>query len=206
MLLDNDVLSIISIYVDIPIYYNSSEKLIIKIDKKCGSCNSRMRRTHKSLIEVTYAFPNLWELDNAFNSETGKYIRIENTFIKNNNKIYTYNEAKDNGFISYNNNNNKWDKNQLYGGYIIHNVPVRILVKKAPSLTIFYKTLREVMGYYNNETAFLIELKKFEKEGINYDIMDEVIKKINIINYPKQIVVKLCSKCRKKLKKGYIFI
>lgn len=202
-MLNNDVLSIISIYADIPIFYES-KKLIIKTDKKCESCSNRMRRTHKSLVEA-YAFPKLWQLDEAFNYETGKYIRSSNTFIKIKQKFYTYEQAKVNGYISYN-SNNQWPKftDQLYGGYIIHNVPLTIFVKKAPSLTIFYKVLKEVMGY-TTEEAFLRELKHFEKNGIDNDIMSHVISRINITNLPRKIVIKLCSKCRLQLKKGYIF-
>lgn len=205
MVLHNDVLSIISIYADIPIYYDKN-KLIINTDKKCESCNSRMRRTHKSLVEA-YAFPKLWELNQEFNFETGKYIRSENTFIKIKNQFYTYQQAYNNGYINYN-NRYTWTPNnptQLYGGYIIHNVPLTIFVKKAPSLSIFYRTIKDVMGYNTNEDKFLEEMKKFEIDGINEEIMDKVIKRINITNKPRKIVIRLCSKCRDNLKKGYIF-
>lgn len=201
-MLNNDVLSIISLYADIPMHFNY-DKLIIYTDNKCESCGKRMRRTHKSLVEA-YAFPKLWEIDDAFNNETGKYIRVENTFIKINKQLYTFEQAKENGFFSYYNRYNYSNDDQIYGAYLTHHVPLTIFVKKAPSLKIFYKALRDVIGKPTEE-AFLNELKKFEEEGLDENIMNRVINRINITNRPSKIVIRLCSQCRKKLKKGYIF-
>ena len=82
---------------------------------------------------------------------------------------------------------------------------IKIYVKKAPSLHLMYRALRNALGCSNNEEQFLEKLKKYEEEGFDEDIMNQMRKDINITDFPIKMVVRLCSKCRKKVKKGYIF-
>ena len=172
MQLNNDILSIISLYSDIPLKYNKN-KLVIKTDNKCESCGKRMRKTHKSMIE-TYAFSKLLEIDEAFNREKTKYIKVENTYIKVNKKMYSYEEAYMEHIISYTDifgfQTLSSTHNEIYGFFLIHNQPLKIYVKKGPSLKIFYKTMREILDV-NNEKEYFKKLKEFDNK---YDeqIMD----------------------------------
>jgi uncharacterized protein with PIN domain len=207
--LNNDVLSIISIYAGFELKYNKN-KLVIDVNNRCESCNERMRRTNKSLVEA-FTFPKLWEIDRDFLQTDSKYIRPENTFIYFNKHLYTYEEAYNIGIISYDPTFHRgypftnYD-NQIYGACLNTNGNyIKIFVKKAPSLCLLYKALRENLHLTNNEDMFLRKLQEFGKEGIDDNIISRSINQINIINKPIKIVVKLCSKCRKKLKKGYIF-
>lgn len=205
MQLNNDVLSIISLYADIPLKYNKN-KLLVKTDNKCESCGKRMRKTHKSMVE-TYAFSKLLEIDEHFNEEKVKYIKVENTYIKVKKHMYSYTEAYRENIISYTDmfgfQTFSSIHNQIHGFFLTHNEPLKIYVKKGPSLKIFYKALREVLDI-DNEKEFFKKLKHFL---IKYDeqIMDKVLRKINVVNKPRRTVVRLCSHCRKRFKKGYIF-
>ena len=207
--LNNDVLSIISLYVGFPIRFNK-HKLIINLDNNCESCNKRMRRTDKSLIEA-YTFPKLWQIDKKFLNETGKYIRTENTFIFFNKIMYTYNEAKEKGIINYRYNissqwGNRFETNHIYGAYLeTYGNDIEIYVKKAPSLSILYKALKDQITF-TNEKEFLTKLKCYHKNGIDPNILLRCKNQINIINNPEKIVIRLCYQCRKKVKKGYIFV
>lgn len=207
--LNNDVLSIISIYSDIPIYYHK-KRLIINTDRKCESCSKRMRLTKNSIVE-SYSFPKLWEIDKDFFNEETKYIKPQNTFIKFDKKMYTYYEAQNLNIISYipkyshlgGYSNNK---DQIYGKNInTHDNIIQIFVKKSPSLYIMYKNLKEVLGLTHNKEAFKNKMKEYEKYGFDDKVISLVIKKINILDKPKRIAIRLCSKCRKRMKDGYIF-
>lgn len=205
--LNNDVLSIISIYSGIPIKYVKN-KLKINVNNKCESCNKRMRRTSKSIVEA-YTFPKLWEIDNRFYSEQSKYIRTVNTFVLHNKIFIPYDEAYSNGLITYQTYSNGYSgqsiDDQIYGNKLrVNEQNIKLYVKKAPSLSIMYKALREILGI-TNENLFLDKLKEYNEEGLDENIMNRCIKQINIINKPEKIVVRLCGKCRKKLKQGYIF-
>ena len=206
--LNNDVLSIISLYAGFSIKYVKN-KLKIGLSNNCESCNKRMRRTSKSIIEA-YKFPNLWKINDEFYNEQGKFIRSPNTLILYK-KIYIpyekaeqdglifYREAHQNGYIDSNNNN-------LYGHRVVPGIDdIKIYVKKAPSLELLYKALRNELGY-NNEDEFLEKLKEYDRLGFDENVMNICIKNINITDLPIKMVIRLCSKCRKKVKKGYIFV
>lgn len=207
--LDNDVLSIISSYVGFPIKYVKN-KLIIRTNNNCESCNNRMRRTNKSMIEA-YSFPKLWEIDQEFYNEQSKYIKPDNTLILHENIYMPYNQAYENGLISYSRNRQSrgyFDNssiNVLYGSRVLPEIDnIKIYVKKAPSLKIMYRALKNTMGGLS-ENEFLKKLKEYDKEGFDKTIMNRCIKTINITDLPIKMVVRLCSKCREKVKKGYIF-
>ena len=207
--LNNDVLSIISLYVGFSIKYEKN-KLKINLNNNCESCNKRMRRTKKSMIEA-YAFPKLWEIDEEFYNEQSKYIKTDNTFILHK-KIYVpYDQAHQNGLISYDRaslyqRGYLGNNDHLYGSKVFTEIDdIKIYVKKAPSLHLMYRALRNALGCSNNEEQFLEKLKKYEEEGFDEDIMNQMRKDINITDFPIKMVVRLCSKCRKKVKKGYIF-
>jgi len=204
--LDNDVLSIISLYVGFSIKYIKTT-LNIGLDNNCESCNKRMRRTTHSIIEA-YKFPKLWEINNDFYNEQSKYIRTINTLILYKKIFIPYQEARQIGLVSYRSNYQMSysNSNHIYGNRVIPRLNIKIYVKKAPSLELLYRALRDELGYNDDEYRFLLKLKEYEREGFDEIIMNNCIKKINIINLPIKMVTRLCSKCRKKVKKGYIFV
>lgn len=210
MTLYNDILTIISQYSGFPIRYEKN-KLKINLDNNCESCNKRMRRTNKSVIE-TYAFPKLWEIDDEFLSESGKYIRSVNTLIKHNKSYIPYDVAFDMGLISYSSLSSYYPysyrseqmNDHLYGYKVRKHNNVKIYVKKPPSLSIMYRALKNILGL--NEEDFLKKMKEYDREGLDENIMNRCIKQININDIPVKMAVRLCSKCRKKVRKGYIFI
>lgn len=208
--LNNDVLSIVSLYVGFPIRYEKN-KLKIKINNNCESCNKRMRRTHKSIVEA-YSFPKLWEIDQHFYNEQSKYIKPVNTFILHKKIHVPYDQAYQNGLVRYGSTSQYsrgYSDNSdqcIYGSRVIPGLDdIKIYVKKAPSLYLLYRALRNQMGCSNNEEEFLQKLKEYDEEGFDENIMNRSIKDINITDLPQKMVVRLCSKCRKKVKKGYIF-
>ena len=205
--LNNDILSIISIYAGFSIKYEKN-KLKINLNNNCESCNQRMRRTSKSITEA-YTFPKLWEIDELFYSENSKYIRTINTYVLHDKIYIPYDEACTMGLINYQSHSHRgysqFPSDQLYGDKVTRYVSdIKLYVKKAPSLNIMYKALRRTLGL-NNEVDFLNKLKEYEQEGLEDEIISRCIKEININDWPIKMVVRLCSKCRKQIKKGYIF-
>jgi len=198
--LNNDILSIISIYANFPIRLKKN-KLKIYLKSKCESCEKRIRTTKKSIAE-TYVFPKLWKLDNAFYSQRSKYIRSINTFIKYNKNIISYQNAYNDGLVHYTRIGGS--RNDLFGTGISKLKNIDFLVKKHPSLELMYKSLRKLID--GNESVFLQKLKEYNIKGINTNIMNKCLKNINVENcFPEKMLVLLCFQCRKKLKKGYIF-
>ena len=205
MLINNDVLSIISIYSGIPLKYNKN-RLIIDSTCNCDSCDKRMRHTHKSIIE-TYVFPKLWKIDNRFMETTEKYIRDKNTFIKDKKEFIPYFDAINSGLIEYEPKRTRlnYSPDHIYGAYIIFNKPnLEIYVKKKPSLELFYKALKDESDAKNNKDFCKI-MKTFKKKGLDDKIMEASLKRINVESHPIVLPIKLCKKCRNKVRKGYIF-
>lgn len=206
--LNNDVLSIISIYTGFPIQYEKT-KLKIKLNSNCESCNKRMRRTKNSITEA-YTFPKLLELDEFFYSENSKYIRTINTLVLHNKIHIPYQEACNLGLINYQSSSLRGyypqlPCDQVYGYKLSRSTSnLKLYVKKAPSLHIMYKALRRTLDC-DNEEEFLNKLKKYNTIGLEDHIISKCIKEININDWPIKMVVRLCYKCRKKIKKGYIF-
>ena len=214
MYLNNDVLSIISLYTGFKINFIGN-KLKVDIKCDCDSCHKRIRCTPKTAVEA-FAFPRLWEIDDAFKRQDQKYIKDENTFILHNNKMIAFNDALNNGLIDYRRYTDDYFSQtfdtylnsglHLYGNKMILPSPdTKIYVRKPASLEIFYKNLRDQYDVNTNEELYPI-LKPFFEEGIDENILKTVLKKINIVDKPIKLVVRLCSKCRKELKKGRIFV
>ena len=200
MKINNDILSIISIYSDIKLKFNK-DKLVVTTDKKCQSCDKRMRRTDNSLIE-TFVMPSLWEMDTQFFNETAKYIKLENTMVLSDGHLYTFQDAIDKKIVYYVYKLRN-DPTQLNGIDIIKQNNVKILVKKAPSLYIFYNALKDIINEPHNK--YLKKLKEYTIEGYDDNVITQCISRINIIDKPKKMPIRLCSKCRKDVKKGLIF-
>lgn len=201
--LNNDVLSIITIYSGIHLRY-SKKSLKIDVSNKCESCNERMRRTINSIVE-TYVLPQLLEIDDNFFLQKSKYIRACNTIVLYNKQFIPFNKALLNGLIIYN-DDYKFRNDDLYGSKIIrNNKNIKIYVKKIPSLVNLYKGMLEVLNL-QTIPELLNVLKEYNKNGINKNIMKQCIKYIHILDIPKKIVIRLCRNCRIKIKKGYIFV
>ena len=195
--MNNDVLNIISEYADLKLVYNRN-KLIVEREK-CKACREEIRFTSKSFVPV-YLFPEFIEIDDNFLERGDKYIKMSNIVFLANNKYYTYQEALLNNLINY----NHFNRDFVFGKHLELLQPVKIYARRAESISnVFYEHIERrrclptmLENFKNN----------MDNQEVLYLLIESFLYDTNIIDLPDRSMEHLCGKCRKKLKKGYIFV
>ena len=199
MKINNDVLSIINSYSDIKIVLKRNKFIIPH--QKCRGCNNKIRYTKKSLADV-YLFPEVLEIDKSFIHQS-KYIKKKNILFFHENKYYTYYEAIDNKLIDYRFENHS-DGN-VYGRHLtIMNSEIKVYAKRIYSIhNVFYE---HIVRYYRLDDLIKFFKKNKGNENKIMKTIRPILKEINIVDIPYISKENLCSICRKRIRKGYIFI
>lgn len=198
MKINNDILSIINRYADIEIKLKRDKFIIPR--QGCRCCGEKIRYTKHTLTDI-YLFPEIIKINLEFLTDKNKYIKRENLFFFYNGVYNNFDDSVQYGIITY-----TYDmfNPHIYGRYIIMIKDADIYAKRVYSIfNVFYDHINR--NYKTDEYLYFFKTYKDNETEILNSIQP-ILNEINIVDVPYKSKENLCGGCRKRVKKGYIFI